>query len=292
VTDAIKAISAVYAALKLGSAIYNAQIVAIDLSNNTVNVFMTGSTVTYSLNSAEGAAIANTMMQYGTQIGDTTEFGTAFAPGAASKDVLVGSTMQNYIQNLGPQIAVAITQLAISKIVKDPVLSSAINLVVTAIFTPNPIGIAFGVVNLVMSLFMQRCDSQDIITSTLNDSKYCHKVGEYCVKKWPLIGCVQKAKSYCCFNSKLARIIHEQGRPQLPDRFGPDGGWTGGPNDPNFSVKKPNCRGFLPEEFQALDFNKIDLSEYIEDIQKNIRTNLEQNLQQQFNQTMQDLTGH
>jgi conjugal transfer mating pair stabilization protein TraN len=94
---------------------------------------------------------------------------------------------------------------------------------------------------------------------------------------------VQKAKSFCCFNSKLARIIHEQGRPQLQS-FQPNGAWTGVPGDPNFSVKKPNCRGFTPQEFQALDFNKIDLSEYIEDIQRNIKQNLEPQLRQQVQQ--------
>ena len=290
VTDAIKAIAAVYQAIKLGSIIYNAQMVTINLTRNTVNVLTgPGSVVTYSLNSAEGSAIANTMMQYGTQVGDPSGLGAAFIPGSASKDVLVGSAMQNYIQNLGPQIAWAIAQLALSKMVKDPVLSSAVNLVGTVAlmklgFIPvNYYMIAFQVISLVMSLFMKRCDSQDIETSTFNDSRYCHEVGEYCVKKWPLVGCVQKARGFCCFNSKLARIIHEQGRPQLAG-FGPGGGWG--------QPKNPNCRGFLPEEFQALDFNKIDLSEYVEDIQKNVRTNLQQNLQQQFNQTMQDLTGH
>ncbi len=71
--------------------------------------------------------------------------------------------------------------------------------------------IATAVVGLAMALFMKRCDQQDIMTSTFNDSRYCHEVGEYCIKKWPMVGCVQKAKSFCCFNSKLARIIHEQG---------------------------------------------------------------------------------
>ena len=293
IPDMIKTIAAVYSVLKLGSIIYKAQFVTINLTKNTVNVLTgPGSVITYSLNSAEGVAIANTMMQYGTQvgqIGNPAEFGATFIPGSASKDVLVGSTMQKYIQELGPQIAWAIAQLAISRIIKDPALSSAVNLVGTVALMAlgkipvNYFMIALEVISLVMSLFMQRCDLQDIETSTFNDSRYCHEVGEYCVKKWPLVGCVQKAKGFCCFNSKLARIIHEQGRPQLAG-FGPGGGWG--------QPKNPNCRGFLPEEFQALDFNKIDLSEYVEDIQKNVRTNLQQNLQQQFNQTMQDLTGY
>jgi hypothetical protein len=290
VTDAIKVVAAVYQAIKLGSIMYNVQMVTINLTRNTVNVLTgPGSVITYSLNSAEGSAIANTMMQYGTQVGDPSETGAAFIPGSASKDVLVGSTMQKYIQELGPQIAWAIAQLALSKIVKDPLLSSAVNLVGTialmelGIIPVNYFAIALQVVNLVMALFMQRCDSQDIMTSTLNDSKYCHEVGEYCVKKWPLVGCVQKARGFCCFNSKLARIIHEQGRPQLAG-FGPNGGWG--------EPKNPNCRGFLPEEFQALDFNKIDLSEYIEDIERNINQNVGERIREQFNRSMNNSMGN
>ena len=43
----------------------------------------------------------------------------------------------------------------------------------------------------------------------------CHFIGDYCKQEWWLIGCVQRANVFCCFNSMLARIIHEQGRPQL-----------------------------------------------------------------------------
>jgi len=292
IPDMIKAIAAVYSVIKLGSLVYKAQIVTINLTKNTVNVLTgPGSVVTYSLNSAEGVAIANTMMQYGTQVGQVgnpAEFGATFIPGSASKDVLVGSTMQKYIQELGPQIAWAIAQLALSRIIKDPVLSSAVNLVGTValmklgVIPVNYFMIALQVVGLVMALFMARCDQIDIMTSTLNDSKYCHEVGEYCAKKFPVIGCVQKAKGFCCFNSKLARIIHEQGRPQLAG-FGSDGGWG--------QPKNPNCRGFLPEEFQALDFNKIDLSEYMEDIERNMNQNIGSQMQEQFNKSMNDLMG-
>ena len=43
----------------------------------------------------------------------------------------------------------------------------------------------------------------------------CHFIGDYCKEEWWLIGCVQRANVFCCFNSMLARIIQEQGRPQL-----------------------------------------------------------------------------
>jgi conjugal transfer mating pair stabilization protein TraN len=79
----------------------------------------------------------------------------------------------------------------------------------------------------------------------------CHFIGDYCKQEWWLIGCVQRANVYCCFNSMLARIIQEQGRPQLQSF----NGWG--------SVSSPDCRGFTEEEFSHIDFSKIDFSEYI-----------------------------
>lgn len=119
----------------------------------------------------------------------------------------------------------------------------------------NPTTMAISVaMYFVMDYLMQACEQSDLEAAMMNDSGYCHYVGEYCKKEWPLIGCVQKAKSFCCFNSKLARIIHQQGRPQLTtfNAWGPP--------------ESPDCRGFKPEEFQSLDFSRIDLAEYYDDL--------------------------
>lgn len=129
-------------------------------------------------------------------------------------------------------------------------------------FVTSPAFIIGIVMIVVMKVLMGNgCDGNDVTTAMMNKGGFCHYVGDYCFRKWPMVGCVQKAKGYCCFNSKLARILHEQGRPQLAS-FGPTGSWGVG--------SQPNCRGFYPEEFQALDFSKIDLSEYIGDIQGQI----------------------
>lgn len=88
-----------------------------------------------------------------------------------------------------------------------------------------------------------------------------HYVGEYC-SKYLKLGfakiCIQKKKTYCVFNSKLARIIHEQGRPQINIAWG--------------GAKAPNCKGFTPEEFQKIDFSKLDLSEFYGDLESKIKT--------------------
>lgn len=162
-------------------------------------------------------------------------------------------------------------------------ITAGISEYAAALFNPATIAVAIVVMVVMKVLFGNGCDQGDIQTGMQAASKDCHYVGDYCEKKWPLVGCVQKAKGYCCFNTKMARIIHEQGRPQLQS-FGADGGW-GIPS-------APNCRGFTPEEFQDLDFSRIDLSEYFGDIQKDLdtkiqgaQTTIQNKVQQQYGAT-------
>jgi conjugal transfer mating pair stabilization protein TraN len=59
--------------------------------------------------------------------------------------------------------------------------------------------------------------------------------------------CTTKRKTYCCFESKLTRIIQEQGRPQIDKPWGPP--------------KTEQCVGLTLDEFSRLDFSKMDFSE-------------------------------
>lgn len=105
----------------------------------------------------------------------------------------------------------------------------------------------------------------------------CHYVGEYCAEEW-LGTCVQKKRTYCCFSSPLARIIHEQGRPQLGIGWG--------------SAESPNCRGFTAQEFQKLDFSKIDFSEWIEEeVKKNVAPQINQSISNVINQIPSQFEG-
>jgi conjugal transfer mating pair stabilization protein TraN len=121
----------------------------------------------------------------------------------------------------------------------------------------DPASIAISLaVNFMIEVLLQGCDQEDMETGMLRGSGMCHEVGTYCTAK--ILGiCIQKAKGHCCFNTKLGRIIQEQGRPQLKSFNAVDWG----------TPKQPYCRGFTPEEFQALDFSKIDLSEYYAEIE-------------------------
>ena len=103
---------------------------------------------------------------------------------------------------------------------------------------------------------LMTCDEHSQALAMKRGQKLCHRVGKsYCSKK--ILGvCVEKSEGWCCFPSKLGRIINEQGRKQIGKSWG--------------SAKHPNCKGFTIEELQQLDFSAMDLSEFIADIQSRI----------------------
>jgi conjugal transfer mating pair stabilization protein TraN len=128
---------------------------------------------------------------------------------------------------------------------------------------PTSIAISLAV-NFMIEVLLQGCDQQDMEVGMLKGSGMCHEVGSYCTSK--ILGiCLQKARGQCCFNTKLGRIIQEQGRPQLKSFNGI--GWG--------TPKQPYCRGFTAEEFQALDFSKMNLSEYYAEIEARAQTHIQ-----------------
>lgn len=90
------------------------------------------------------------------------------------------------------------------------------------------------------------CSSAEKQLDEKDDKGLCHKVGSYCSDK--VLGiCVTSKDAYCCFGSKLSRILQEQGRQQI--------------NKPWGKPKDETCKGFTIEEFQRLDLSKMDFSE-------------------------------
>src|SRR3546814_5210487 len=79
---------------------------------------------------------------------------------------------------------------------------------------------------------------------------FCHKVGTYCSSSVRCI-CKTKRTAYCCFESKLSRVLQEQGRTQL-----------GKPWD---KPKKEQCLGFTIDEFARLDLSVMDFTEVYAD---------------------------
>jgi conjugal transfer mating pair stabilization protein TraN len=119
----------------------------------------------------------------------------------------------------------------------------------------DPTSFALGVAYVVITE-MIKCDKGNALLAVKRDKGLCHYVGQYCSKKLRLGFakiCIQHSESYCCFNSKLSRMINEAARVQIPGL-----GWG--------SPEGPNCSGLTVEQFERLDFEKIDLSEFYSEI--------------------------
>ena len=115
---------------------------------------------------------------------------------------------------------------------------------------PGPWTIAILVIELSGIL---DCEQAEQVLAMKRDNRLCHGVGSYCSSRLPIIRlCIETTESYCCFNSRLARILNEQGRAQLGR------GW-GGP-------ESPDCSGFTVAQLQGLDFSRMDLSEFYGEI--------------------------
>lgn len=154
--------------------------------------------------------------------------------------------------------------------------SAGANAIIVGI-DPTSIAISLAV-NFMIDLLLQGCDQQDMEVGMLRGSGMCHEIGSYCSSS--ILGvCVQKARGHCCFNTKLGRIIQEQGRPQLK-AFSAIGWGT---------AKQPYCRGFTPEEFQALDFSKMDLSEYYTEIEARAQSEIQIEMKDKIDAHMQTI---
>ena len=102
------------------------------------------------------------------------------------------------------------------------------------------------------------CEQSEQLLAMHRDSNLCVHVGSYCSSRVPILRtCIEHTESYCCFNSRLARIINEQGRGQVGK------GWGSG--------ESPDCSGFTTAEFERLDFSRIDMSEFIQEISSSVR---------------------
>ncbi|MBN3262952.1 type-F conjugative transfer system mating-pair stabilization protein TraN [Pectobacterium brasiliense] len=102
---------------------------------------------------------------------------------------------------------------------------------------------------------LSQCNSNEMALGKAKAKKVTVSVGEKCDRK-VLGACVQKSQVYCVFGGKLSRIIQEQGRrDQLHISFGSGG--------------SPDCRGITVPELQGINFDKLNFSDFYEDLMAN-----------------------
>ncbi|EAT2668478.1 type-F conjugative transfer system mating-pair stabilization protein TraN [Salmonella enterica] len=102
---------------------------------------------------------------------------------------------------------------------------------------------------------LAKCSSDEKALAKAKTNKLTVSVGEFCSKK--VLGvCLEKKRSYCQFDSKLAQIVQQQGRNgQLHISFG--------------SSKHPDCRGISVDELQQIKFDQLDFTNFYEDLMNN-----------------------
>ena len=123
-------------------------------------------------------------------------------------------------------------------------------------FDPYSLGVSVAMYVITQAIQdLMACSQDEMVLAMKKGQNLCHLVGTYCAHK-VLGSCVEKKESYCCFPSRLARIINEQGRAQIGK------GWGSG--------KSPNCGGFTTEQLQNLRFDQMNLSEFTNEIMRNI----------------------
>ena len=79
-----------------------------------------------------------------------------------------------------------------------------------------------------------------------------HYLGKYCSKRTFFGACIRRSRAWCVFGSKLGRILQQQGRRQLGIGWG-------------------SCRGLTVAEIEGIDFARLDLSEFTQDLMDGTR---------------------
>lgn len=97
------------------------------------------------------------------------------------------------------------------------------------------------------------CSSEEKALGQAKTRKLTIYVGGYCAHK--VLGvCTERKEGYCQFDSKLAKIIQDQGRRgQLGKGFG--------------KGESPDCRGLSVAELQQLDFSAINFADFYDDLE-------------------------
>jgi len=103
------------------------------------------------------------------------------------------------------------------------------------------------IVDLLINIIWE-CEEKEFELGAKKETRQCHFVGSYCASK-ALGSCVEKRETYCCFGSVVGRIIQESARDQLGLGWG--------------EVETPSCDGITPAQMSQMDWNQVDLSEWI-----------------------------
>jgi hypothetical protein len=225
-----------------------------DLTGFTTSVGLTGNTVVGYAAEALAEKIVESWIANGTTTGLIADL--TMLVGDAGAEVAI-TTLETGLATAGETIAADAATAAVAGM-----LSSMITIVSIA-YT------LYQIYNIVQQL--AECTPGELMLGCKRAKHVCHKVGNRC--KIKIFGmCLQDMEVFCCFNTQLARIIHEQGRPQIGLDWG--------------SGKSPRCRGFYADEFVSLDFGRMDFGEYATELTKQMSSDIGPKVEQAVQKAM------
>ena len=121
-----------------------------------------------------------------------------------------------------------------------------------AMFAFDPTSLAISLAIMIITDLLS-CTQDEKMLSIKRGERLCIGTGSYCSLEVPLIGiCLAVTETYCCYNSRLARIINQQGKAQLG------------------TAVNTSCAGFTQAELSSVDFSRMDLTEFMAEIQSKI----------------------
>ena len=94
---------------------------------------------------------------------------------------------------------------------------------------------------------LANCSAEEIELAEERNAGNTRYLGRYCARRTFFGVCIRRARAWCVFGSRLGRILQEQGRAQLGV------GWS-------------DCRGLTVAEVERIDFARLDLSEFTENL--------------------------
>ena len=122
-----------------------------------------------------------------------------------------------------------------------------------------------------VSIGLSGCDESSKVVGKLREEGKCIQIGTYCAEHVRVAFakfCLRKKTVFCCFGTKFAKLLQEQGKQQLNINFG--------------SPQEPNCRGFTPEELSHIDFSTLDLTEITEEVMNKFKPPTNSNIGEHF----------
>ncbi|EPP5738656.1 conjugal transfer protein TraN [Vibrio cholerae] len=160
-------------------------------------------------------------------------------------------TNQFLIDTFGPEVAQMFFQEVGTSAAGEAVLGASAEMAAAgqALMYVYYAYMAYVVFNLLVNVIYE-CEEEELDLAMKRELLSTHKIGSYC-KTEVLGACIEKRQSYCVFDSPLSRIMMEQiyAQPQMNLNWG--------------TAKRPNCTGVGIQDLDKVDWDKVNLDEWI-----------------------------